>query len=109
MADDDFVQFYWTWFKKVDEMSRNLRALWMLSDTGVDAAAMDYYVDIKHPLIFPITINGESEFMCINLFSQHATSSLNVDKWVWHDLGFRSIPVRFRILDWMHRTLPKLK
>ena len=47
-----------------------------MDDNNVGGAVMFYYVDIKYRLIFAITDNSESQFMCIN--SQHAIS-FNVD------------------------------
>ena len=40
-----------------------------MDDINVGGAAMVYYVDIKHRLISAITVNVESQFMCINRFS----------------------------------------
>ena len=79
----------------IDEMSSNLfcsLSVWLwfyweastfnwlsMDDNNVGGAVMFYYLDIKYRLIFAITDNSESQFMCINSFSQHAISSFNVD------------------------------
>ena len=65
----------------VDEMSRNLMALWVLSlayrpsisGIDVDGAAMVYYVDKKHRLIFAITIKGNLH-LCASIVSPSAQS-----------------------------------
>ena len=65
----------------VDEMSRNLVALWVLtlayrpfiSGTDIDGAAMVYYVDRKHRLIFAITIKGNLN-LCASIVSASTQS-----------------------------------
>ena len=62
----------------VDEMSRNLMALWVayrpsISGTDVDGAAIVYYVDRKHRLIFAITIKGNLH-LCASIVSPSAQS-----------------------------------